>query len=262
MRRMFPVVVLSLSVVVVGCKAKEALDKVAVARDLEKRGTVDVLKEASKDQYDAPKDGKLTDAQVQMYLKVRDHERVIAQAAKEKLKEHDAAAKNAGDKSLAGMMEGLKSINTVGEFLTADIRAAKDLGFNTAEYTWVKGQILAASTQAMGDKMADAMNASMEASYQQMKKARDEARDDATKKIYQQSIDEFDKQRAEAAAQKKDEDPAVAYNKQLLSKYENTLNAYANELAKYEDKPGDVQKSVDQWQKDLDKAKADAANKQ
>ena len=44
------------------------------------------------------------------------------------------------------MVEGFKSINTVGEFLTADIRAAKDLGYNTAEYQWVKGQILAAST--------------------------------------------------------------------------------------------------------------------
>jgi uncharacterized protein len=68
----------------------------------------------------------------------------------------------------------------------------------------------------------------------------------------------FEKQKAEAAAQKQQEDPAIAYNRQLLSKYEGTLNAYTQELSKYEDKPGEVQKGMEQWQKDLDKAKTDA----
>ena len=36
------------------------------------------------------------------------------------------------------------------------------------------------------------------------------------------------------------------------------MNAFSQEMAKYEDKPGDTQKSMEQWQKDLAKAKADA----
>jgi hypothetical protein len=257
MRRMLPTL-LVLTVALTGCKAKEMLDQAKVARDLDKRGTIDVLKEASNDKYDAPQDGKLTEAQVQMYLKVRDHEKVIAQAAKEKLKAQSEKVKAAGDKSVAGMMEGLKSLNTVGEFLTADIRAAKDLGFNTAEYQWVKGQVLAASTSVMANQMSQAMNAQMEASYQQMKKAYDEAKDEQTKKMYADTLAGFEQQKKDMSSQQKDEDPALAYNRQLLSKYENALNAYASELSKYEDKPGEVKQSVEKWQQDLAKATADA----
>src|SRR5260370_4540931 len=136
MRRLVPALLI-LSVTFMGCKAKEAFDKASAAHDLEKRGTMDVLKEASKDKYTPPKDGRLTDSQVQMYLKVREHEQVIAQAAREKLQRQGEAVKKAGgEKSIAGMVEGFKSINTVGEFLTADIRTARDLGYNTAEYQW------------------------------------------------------------------------------------------------------------------------------
>jgi hypothetical protein len=258
MRRIFSAVAV-LSMLLGGCKAKEAYDKISAARDLEKRGTLDVMKEASNDHYEAPKDGKLTEGQIQMYLKVRDRERVIAQAAKAKLQEQDAKIKKDGDKSLAGVMEGLKGINTVGEFLTADIRAAKDLHYNTAEYQWVKGQILAASTSAMTEKMSEAMSASMEQSYQQMKKAAADAKDDATKKMYADTLASLDKQRAENAQQQKDADPALAYNRGLLSKHESALNAFANEMAKYEDKPGEAQKSIDQFQKSVDEQKAAAA---
>jgi hypothetical protein len=257
MRRMLPAL-LALTVVITGCKAKELLDQAKVAKDLDKRGTVDVLKEAANDKYDAPQDGKLTEAQVQMYLKVRDHERVIAQAAKEKLKAQSEKVKASGEKSIAGMMEGLKSLNTVGEFLTADIRAAKDLGFNTAEYQWVKGQILAASTSVMANQMSQAMNAQMDAGYQQMKKAYDEAKDEQSKKMYADTLAGYEQQKKEMQAQQTQEDPAVAYNRQLLSKHEDAINAYASELAKYEDKPGEVKQSVDKWQQDLAKAAADA----
>ena len=49
-------------------------------------------------------------------------------------------------------------------------------------------------------------------------------------------------------------DPAASYNRQLLSKYESALNAFAHELSKYEDKPGEVQTSMDEMQKNLDAA--------
>ena len=261
MRRIVPVV-LVLSVAFVGCKAKEAFEQAKIATDLAKSGsTTKLLKQASEDSYNAPQDGKLTEGQIQMYLKVREREKTIAQVAKQQLKEHGEAAKKAGDKSIAGMVEGFKGLGSVADFLTADIRAAKDLGYNTAEYQWVKGQILAVSTAEMGRKMGEAVNAQMDASYQQMKKAYDEAKDEQTKAMYKQTLDSLEQQKKESASQQQQEDPALAYNRQLLSKYENAVNAFANEMAKYEDKPGDVQKSVDEWQKNIDKAKAEAATK-
>lgn len=258
MRRLTPVILI-LSVALFSCKAKEAMDKAQIATDLAKTGsTSKLMKDVENDTYDAPADGKLTDAQVQMYLKVRDRERAIAQVAKQQLQQHADAAKKAGDKSLAGMMEGFKGLGSVADVLTADIRAAKDLGFNTQEYVWVKGQILSASGSAMGQELADVMSAQMDATYDQTKKAYDEAKDDETKAMFKQTLDAIEEQKKEAAANKQQEDPSITYNRQLLSKYENTLNALASEMGKWEEKPGDAQKSVDQWQKDVDKAKADA----
>jgi hypothetical protein len=261
MRRMFSAV-LVLAFVLVGCRAKELAEKAKIARDLDKRGTVDLMKDVSKDTYTPPADGKLTDSQIQMYLKVREHEKDIAKVAKQELEQHSQAAKKAGDKSIAGMVEGFKGLGSVADLVTADIRAAKDLGYNTQEYLWVKGQVLAVSTTAMMGKMSEAMNAQMDASYQQTKKAYDEAKDDQTKQMYKQMLDGYDQQRKEAAANQQKEDPALAYNRQLLSKYENELNAFANEMAKYETKEGEAQKSVDQWQKDMEKAKQDAGKSQ
>jgi hypothetical protein len=235
-----------------GCKAKEAFDHARIAADLHSRGTTALLRQTADDHYTAPSDGRLTDAQVQMYLKVRDHEKEIAQVAKRELQQHSEAAKQSGEKSIAGMVEGFKGLGSMADLVTADVRAAKDLRYNTQEYLWVKGQILAASAAAMTEKMGQAMNASLDASYQQMKKAHDEATDETTKKMYADMLASYDKSRQEMAQQKEGQDPAIAFNKQLLSKHEDALNALTSEISKYEDKPGDVKQSMEKWQKDVD----------
>jgi hypothetical protein len=246
-----------------GCKAKEAFDKAKISQDLEKHGTLDLMKDVSKDKYQPPADGKLTDAQMQMYLKVRGHEKDIAQVARKEAEAHADAAKKAGDKSIAGMMEGFKTMGSAAAMLTADIRAAKDLGYNTQEYLWVKSQVLAASSAAMMSKMADATNASLDGAYTQMKKSYDEAKDDQTKKMYKEMLDNYDKQRAEMKKESAANiAPAVAYNQQLIAKYDGALNALATEMSKWEEKPGDAQKSVDEFQKGIDKAVADAKKTQ
>jgi hypothetical protein len=250
--------VLTLSVVFLGCQAKEAMDKAAIAKDLKNRGVMDLAKEIANDKYTAPTDGKLTEAQVQMYLKVRDHEKQIAQVAKKQLQEHADASKKSGEHSLSGVLEGFKAMGSAADFMTADIRAAKDLGYNTQEYMWVKGQILAASSSVITEKFASATNQMMESAHAQMQKAYDEAKDEQTKQIYKQQLDEYAKQQAQTAQSQAAVDPAVAYNKQILSKYENALNAYTSELSKYDEKGGEAQKAMDDLQKNLDKSAADA----
>jgi hypothetical protein len=252
----------ALTVVLSGCKAKEIAEKASIARDLEKRGTVDLMKQVADDQYTPPADGKLTDAQIQMYLKVREHEKAIAQVAKANAQQHAKAAEKSGEKSLSGMMEGLKTLSSAAEMVTADIRAAKDLGYNTQEYLWVKGQILAASTAAAAEKMNQAITAQMDSSYQQMKKAHDEAKDEATKKMYADMLASAEKSKQEMAQNQESQDPAAAYNRQLLSKYQGALDAWAHEMSKYEDKPGEAQKSVDEWNKSIEKSAQDAKQQQ
>jgi len=255
--------VLMLSIALAGCRAKEAFDKAKISQDLEKHGTMDLVKDVSNDKYNPPSDGKLTDSQMQMYLKVREKEKAIAQVAKKEAQAHADAAKKAGDKSIAGMMEGFKTLGSAADMLTADIRAAKDLGFNTQEYLWVKSQVMAASSAAMMSKMTDVANASFDSAYTQMKKSYDEAKDDQSKKMYKEMLDNYDKQRAEMKqSQASNTNAALAYNQQLIAKYDGALNAIATEMAKWEDKPGDAQKSMDEFQKNTEKAIEDAKKSQ
>jgi hypothetical protein len=234
---------------------KEAVDKAAISKDLKERGTTDLMKEVANDSYDPPQDGRLTDNQVNMYLKVREHEKKIAQVAKAELEKHAEEAKKKGDKpSIGGFMEGMKALGSAADFLTADIRAAKDLGYNTQEYLWVKQQIMAASTAEMAEQFSNAMAANFDKAYVEAKKAHDEAKDESTKKLYADVLAGYDKSKQEMTATQS-EDPAIAYNKQLLAKYESALNAFAHELSKYEDKPGEAQKAVEGIEKLNDQAK-------
>ena len=230
--RRISLIVLSLALVLSGCKAKELADKAAIAKDLQERGTMDLAKEVANDSYTPPDDGRLTDAQIQMYMKVREHEKKIAEVAKAEM----------------------KALGSAADFMTADIRAAKDLGYNSQEYLWVKTQILAASTSVMAEKFTETIAANFDKAYEETKKAYEEAKDEQTKKIYADMLAGYDKSKQDMQ-QKENEDPALTYNRQLLSKYENALNAYAHELSKYEDKPGEVQKSMDEMTKKLEEAK-------
>lgn len=247
-------VLCSLVLVLSACKAKELVDKASISNDLDKRGTTDLMKQVADDKYTPPADGRLTDAQVQMYLKVREHEKQIAQVAKAEMKQHADAANKSGDKSLGSLMEGFKAMGSAADFLTADIRAAKDLGYNTQEYLWVKGQIITASTAVMAEKFSDTMSANFDKAYGEAKKAYDEAKDETTKKLYADVLAGYDKSRQELQ-QKKNEDPALNYNRQLLSKYENALNAFTNEMEKYADKPGEVKKSMEEFEKQAAEAR-------
>jgi hypothetical protein len=251
--RRIPAVTLCITLALVGCKAKELAEKASISRDLDKRGTTDLMKQVADDHYTPPQDGRLTEAQVQMYLKVRDRAKQVAQVAKEEMKQHAAVA-DKKDKSIAGMMEGLKAMGSAADFLTADIRAAKDLGYNSQEYLWVKSQILAASTSVMAEKFNASISANFDKAYVEAKKAYDEAKDEQTKKLYADMLAGYDKSKQDMQ-QQQTEDPALTWNRQLLSKHEDALNAYAQELSKYEDKEGDVKKGFEEMQKKLDEAK-------
>lgn len=248
------IAVLCLTFVLAGCKAKELADAEAISKDLDKRGTTDLMQEIANDEYTAPEDGRLSEAQIQMYLKVREHEKKIAEVAKKEMKEHGEKAEKAGEKSLAGLVQGLQAMGSAADFLTADLRAAKDLGYNTQEYVWVKGQIIAASTAAMAEKFNEAVTANFDKAYQDAKKAYDEATDETTKKMYADVLAGYEKSKQEMAAQA-DADPAATFNRQLLSKYENALNAFAHEMSKYEDKPGEVQQGVQELEQKIEEAK-------
>ena len=103
-RTLFAVVTLPL--LLAGCMKETSIQK-----DLDKRGTLDLMKEVADDKYTPPKDGRLTDAQVQMYLKVRNHERDIAKVAAQNM-QAEAKEADAQKNSLSGMIKGFQAIGS------------------------------------------------------------------------------------------------------------------------------------------------------
>ncbi|HMC20519.1 MAG TPA: hypothetical protein VKL19_01605 [Thermoanaerobaculia bacterium] len=249
MRRIIPAL-LALSILVFGCKVKELADKAKIAKDLDKRGTVDLMKEVADDKYDPPKDGKLTEAQIQMYLKVRKHEKDIAKVALADAQKHADSADKAKN-SIAGVMEGFRTLSSAAQFATADIRAAKDLGFNTQEYLWVKMQVTTVSATAFAEGMTNAMQVQQDAYLAQTRKAYEEAKDEQTKQMYKQMLDNYAQTVKEGKEATANQDPALVYNRQLLKKYDTELAAFTSEMGKYEAKEGDAQKAMDELQKKM-----------
>lgn len=232
-----------------GCKLKKAIDEAGAIKDsLDQVGTTELMEKTADDTYDPPADNRLTEAQIQMYLKVREQEKKIAQVAKaeleKKAKESEASG---GDKSLAGMVKGFEALGSVADYMTADIRAAHELGYNTAEYQWVKERVLEASGSVFQEQMASSMTQMMDKAYTDMKQQYDAATDEQSKKAIGEMLAQYEQNKKEMAAQQPDVDPAVAYNRQLLSKHENALNAIAVELAKWTGNDAEAQKAVQEW---------------
>ncbi len=232
-----------------GCKLKKAAEEAAISDNLEDKGTRELLEETSEDTYDPPADGRLTDAQLQMYLKVREKEKAIALVARQELEAKAKKAEAKGEKSIAGMMAGFEALGSAADFLTADIRAANELGFNTAEYGWVKERVLEASGAAFTEQMQQSTNAMMEQGYVELKKQHDATTDPESKKALAGMLAEYEKNKKEMAAQQEQVEPSVKYNRELLSKYESALNALATEMSKFEEKPGDAQKALEDMSK-------------
>ncbi|MBK5260643.1 MAG: hypothetical protein JJE51_13710 [Thermoanaerobaculia bacterium] len=260
------VVVVSLSLALAGCKAKELLDKADISKDLQKVGTTDLMKQVAEDSYDAPTDGKLTEAQVRMYLKVREHEKKIVAVAKQEAKQHADKAKASGEKSIAGMVAGFKTLGSVADMLTADLRAAKDLGYNTQEYQWVKQQLMEVSAASMSEKMGVAIAGTIETAYAQSKKAMDEAKDETTKQMYAQMLAGYEGQRAQAKKEQADQaaqNPAIAHNRQIAMKFGSDLNAFTDEWAKFSDDQGaQIKKDTKAWEQKIDQVAAEAKKNQ
>lgn len=238
------------------CGAKEKLDEANIADDLSDRGTRELLEEAAEDNYEPPADGRLSANQIDMYMKVREHEKKIADVARKELEKKAGAVKeNEGKASLANMMDAFSAVGSMADIATADIRAAKDLGFNTAEYQWVKQQVLGAAGWELTRKSGQALQAMMDTNYAQLKKQHDEATDATTKQMLATMLQEYDKQKAETAATAS-EDPEAAtneYNYQLISKRSDAATIFAYEMSKWSgETKEEIEKNVTDYNKQLD----------
>jgi hypothetical protein len=199
-----------------------------IQRELDRTSAVDVLEDTAEASYQPPADAKLTDAQMKMFLAVKGRERQILEVAAKNLKEKTADAEKQGEQ--VGFFDAMKALGDLGDIMTADLRAAKELGYNTAEYEWVKGQVLEAQMQKMAQGMADMMSTFQQQSLQMLEQQKAAATDAAQRAEIERQIEELES----AAPEQEKPSAAVQHNAALLERYRAEVDAIQAEVARWQ----------------------------
>ncbi|MEA2604101.1 MAG: hypothetical protein QOF89_5093 [Acidobacteriota bacterium] len=192
-----------------GCQGKPAQDDVSIQKSLHEKGTASLMDEVAKaPDYHPSADGQLTDAQVKMYLDVRQREQQIREVAFKDLQGKDGA-----------FLESLKTVGDqpdTADIATADLRAAQELGFNPKEYQWVKERVLEArmleTTRALAQQVAQSRQQVL-ALFEQR---RQEATDPVAKAEAERQLEELQKNAVNASAES---DPVREHNAGLLARF-------------------------------------------
>ena len=199
-------------------------DEASVEQRLEEKGTMDLVEEVAQDEYDPPADGELSEAQMEMYLEVQERAIKIRQVAQKRMEERvgEDGKSAEGEGKQPGLFDALRAVGDLGDLVTADLRAAKELGHNAAEYQWVREQVLAARMWRMSHEMQAGFAAANQQVLDALEAQRAAAPDDATRQALDEQIAQYEQSVAEAQSAE-DEEPGMADNAELVERYEERL---------------------------------------
>ena len=219
-RRLLAAACAALLLACAACRKDPAEDEAAVQQALKEKGTLEVLDEVAAAQYDPPADGKLTDAQIEMYLAVRQRGKRIREVAGKELEKKSAEAKKEGEEM--GLFEAVQAVGDAADIATANLRAAQELKHNPKEYQWVEERV----TDALLAEMSQRVNAQLAEGrdeYVQFLEAQKQAvTDPAQRAELERRIAEM-RGRAETAAEPPGE--ALRHNVALVAKYRDRIRA-------------------------------------
>lgn len=196
-------------------------DQESIEENLAETGTLDVLEQAGEDEYDPPADGELTADQVEMYLAVQERAAKIRQVTGQRLRDQQAEAEAEGRE--VGFMEGMRALGEASDFVTAEIRAAKELGHNSAEYQWVQEQVMEAQVAKMSRGLQEQMGQAGQQFVEMMEQQLANTEDAEQRAAIEQQIAEYQQGLAENTAEEELE-PGVAHNMELLERYQDQLD--------------------------------------
>jgi len=192
------------------CRQRD--DGAAIRDRMRTKDAAEVVREAAAVQYTPPADGRLTDGQVRMYLKVRERECRIREAAAFEAQRRRAAAAAAATATQDGDKASLAA--------AADLRAAQEVKVNPKEYAWVREQVLEAEAAATTQSLYQKMAAGREQLLARMRRDRDALTDPAQREAAQREIEDWKRglQAAEPPIA-----PAVRAKVALLARYREPL---------------------------------------
>jgi hypothetical protein len=197
-------------------------DEASIEENLAETGTLDVLERAGEDEYEPPADGELTEEQVEMYIAVQERAVKIREVTADRLREQEAEREAEGEEM--GFMDAMRAMGEAADFGTAEIRAAQELGHNTAEYQWVQEQVIEAQVAKMG-REAQAQLGTMGQEFATMMEQQLENTTDAEQRAaIEQQLAEYRQGLEESAAETEELEPGVEHNIELLAGYQERID--------------------------------------
>jgi len=97
-----------------------------------------LIEKADKDRFTPPKNGLLTEKQVEMFAKFSQKVQMLQKEQNEKLKQKYERKEKEQDYSFSDIMNSIRDVSSVA---TLEIKIVKSNGGNWAEYQWVKEQV-------------------------------------------------------------------------------------------------------------------------
>jgi len=178
-------------VLLAGCHRAPADDEASIRKRLGQKSTAVLLQEVAKADFRPPTDGRLTEPQVESFLKVEERSRKIrAVAAKGTAPEQGA---------------------------TADLRAAQELGFNPKEMAWVRDRVREARSARLGDLLDRHIAESRRRFVERLQEEEKRVTDPAERKDIERRIATFGRAPQSAGPPRQ---PWVSWNAELLGRYE------------------------------------------
>jgi hypothetical protein len=208
--------------------------------------TATLMEEVSGAEFQPPEDGRLTDAQLQLYLQVRERQQAIrrealdgledrapedpqaavpetaGEAPAEPTEEVAAASPTAPVAPTTGVIDALEVVGDHTDPALADLQAARELGYNPKEYLWVREQVreaqIARASLLLGRRLAE----SRERHLAEMEEEKAAATTPAELAAVEERLADFRRGLEESQPELP---PAVIYNASLLDRYEERLSA-------------------------------------
>ncbi len=195
-----------------------------------------VMNEVADDNYTPPADGRLTEAQIEMYIAVKKRETELLEAGASQANARVEQLEQAEDDSMRGAVRALAASKALADYVSSDLRAAHELGVNTAEYEWVRDTLLETAAQSMLDDIHTTLKQQQAQALHELTSARDAATDPALRDHYASAIAELEAEIQSEERQRQHEAAdlaAMRHNQGLLERHAEQLNVVEAELKKW-----------------------------
>lgn len=202
-------------------------DEDSIRDDLSKKGTIELMEEIERAEYEPPSDGELTEDQIEMFLEVKEREKKIQEVAAKELEEQQKKTEEGG---LGGFLGAIQAAGNVADYGSAGMRAAVDLGYNPKEFVWVQGKVLEVYAADRQREMVGQVDDMSRVLIEQLEAQRDSVPEERQAELDEQ-IEQIRRNAEDAQRDVEDPDePGFAHNRELVEEHREEIEKAFTDL--------------------------------